>query len=630
MRLLSRISGLGRRAGTPDALDNFWYAPVGWQGSFSQTGTRVTPELAMTVSAVWFGATFLARNLGSLPCEVMQHAGPNKKQIAPAHPLFPVVNLMPNQTQDAFQWVEQGVGHLALRGNWYSKILPGLRGFADQLVPVHPDLVRVGRLPTGRLQYTIRNIQGQPPDVLTQDEMFHVRGYSTDGMTGLSMIAYGANSMGTAIAQDTYVARFFKQGASASLAIKHPGVLGEPGMKNLRSSVNTYLNGMENVGGTLILEEGATIDKIGVTPEDAQLLGMRDHSIREVARWFGLPSYLFSDLGKPPTYASSVQFAEDLVRYTFRPLARRIEMAIRTQLLLQPEQFSAEFNMAELLRGDIAARSAFYHMAILDGWMSRNEARERENMNPEDGLDDFWEPLNVRDASDPAGSAPPLPPSPALPQPAPEDDASARHGVRASVLVSEAARRVVRKEIAQVTKGAREHASDSDAWSSWLRTYYADHAAFVAETLHLPLSLAREYGARQGLLLERGGVAIMEDWDPVVTDQLATWAILGHADDRSLHTTVHESHTHLNVAAPAVSVQPAAVHVSTPVSVAAPHVTVQAAKAPSVDVHHHQPITIQPAPAAAPVKATKSVRVTKRDAAGRIVEGEITEERNGQ
>lgn len=617
MGLLARVHRARRFAGTPDAFDNFWYAPAGWASAFSQTGIRVTPELALTVSAVWFAATFMGRNIGSLPCGMLQYTGPNKKQPAPTHPLSVVLGLAPNQTQDAMQWVEQGVGHLLLRGNWYNRVLGGARGYVDQLVPLHPDLVRVGRLPTGRLQYTVRNLQGQPPDILTQDEMFHVRGYSTDGMTGLSMIAYGANSLGVAIAQDTYVGRFFKSGASASLAVKHPGNLGDGG-KNLRQSINAYLTGLENVGGILVLEEGASLDKIGVTPEDAQLLGMRDHSIREVARWAGLPSYLFSDMGKPPTYASSVQFAEDLVRYSFRPFTRRIELAIRNQLILQPEQYEASFDMAALLKGDIQARYAAYHMAILDGWQSRNEVRIQENLNPEDGLDEFWQPLNVEDTN-----APDLPPVPPAAPPEAEPDPNARHSVRATILAIEAGARIVRKEIAQVTKGAKDHARDPEGWSAWLRTYYADHAAFIAETLHVPLSETRSYVAKQGLLVERYGIGVMADWEAATPTELATLALTGHADERASHTTIHESHTHVAVAAPTVSVQPAAVSVSTPVTVGAPHVTVEAAKVtvptPKVDVHNT--ITVPPAVAA----KTRTVKVTERDAAGRMVAGEIVE-----
>lgn len=45
--------------------------------------------------------------------------------------------------------------------------------------------------------------------------------------------------------------------------------------------------------------------------------------------------------------------------------------------------------------GDTDARYNAYRTAILAGWMSRNEARERENMNPAEGLDTFLDPLNT-------------------------------------------------------------------------------------------------------------------------------------------------------------------------------------------------------------------------------------------
>ena len=525
MGFLSRVHRTRRYAGDFDD-GGFWTGstPSYMFSGFSQAGIRVTPEIAMTVSAVFFGTSFLSRIIGSLPCGMLQYTGPTSKQPAPSHPLASVLGLTPNITQDAMQWVEQGIGHLALRGNWYNKILSGPRGFVDQLIPVHPDLVRVGRLPSGRLQYRISRLGGQPADILTQDEMFHVRGYSTDGIHGLSMIAYGANSLGVAIAQDTFTGRFFKSGAAAALSASHPGVLGEEGTKNLRQSINAYLTGLENAGGILILEEGVKLDKIGISPNDANLLGMKDHSIREVARWFGLPSYLFSDMGKPPTYASSVQFAEDLVRYSFGPLTRRIEIAIRNQLILQPELFEAAFNMDELRKGDLLARYQAYHLAILDGWMSRNEARIEENLNPEPDLDEFWQPLNVQEAG--ADPIVPPPPPPQLPPADPEPEA--RHSVRATVLAFESASRVVRKEIAQVTKGAKDHAKDPAAWSAWLQQYYGtEHPAFVAETLHLPLSLTKEYCARQGLQLQNVGVTVLEDFEATCAPELATWALEG-------------------------------------------------------------------------------------------------------
>jgi len=47
----------------------------------------------------------------------------------------------------------------------------------------------------------------------------------------------------------------------------------------------------------------------------------------------------------------------------------------------------------------------YYHNGILDGWMTRNEARISESdigiiMNPLDGLDTPLMPLNMTDGSD--------------------------------------------------------------------------------------------------------------------------------------------------------------------------------------------------------------------------------------
>ncbi len=47
------------------------------------------------------------------------------------------------------------------------------------------------------------------------------------------------------------------------------------------------------------------------------------------------------------------------------------------------------------MRGNTEACFNAYRTAILSGWMSRNEARALENLNPEDGLDTFLEPLNT-------------------------------------------------------------------------------------------------------------------------------------------------------------------------------------------------------------------------------------------
>lgn len=534
------LASLHHRAESTDRgpLSDFWYAPAGWARAFETTGIRVTPELALTLSALWHGTTFFARNMGSLPCITYRNLDPDGKERAKNIPLYSLFKYTPNAEMDAFGFWELAVGHLILRGNFYARIVDGPRGMVDQLVPIHPDRVTLSRLPSGRLQYKVTSM-GQEPEYLTPEEVFHVRGFSTDGLTGLSVVSYAAQSLGTALAADTYAGKFFKSGATAALAVKHPGVLGADGLANLRESIKQYLYGAKNVGGVLVLEENASIEKIGVSPQDAQILATRAHSVKEVAHWLGLPMQIFADGGATTTYASAYQFRLDLVDFAFRPMAVRIEQAIRRQLIVRPDQYFVEFLVDAILRGDLKARSEFYHFAILDGWMTRNEVRVKENLNPDEAaLDRFLEPGNMRQAgarpsNDPRNTG------------TGDEDDDAEDGsaavvvepsllaMRANVLALEAARRVIRKEQSVVAKKAVQFAGDAHGWASWLKEFYADHAGYVAETLHVSKSIAEAYAAGQGKSLESRGLAAMEEWDAITTPRLASLALTGGANGHS-------------------------------------------------------------------------------------------------
>jgi hypothetical protein len=69
---------------------------------------------------------------------------------------------------------------------------------------------------------------------------------------------------------------------------------------------------------------------------------------------------------------------------------------METKLFFEDQQgiFDVKFILDGLLRGDTAARSQYYHNAILDGYMSLNEVRELEGLQHKEGLDDMLYPLN--------------------------------------------------------------------------------------------------------------------------------------------------------------------------------------------------------------------------------------------
>ena len=60
------------------------------------------------------------------------------------------------------------------------------------------------------------------------------------------------------------------------------------------------------------------------------------------------------------------------------------EQQIRRQLFRESDKkrYYVEFVIDGLLRGDVASRSQYYSKGRNDGWLSANDIRELENMNP--------------------------------------------------------------------------------------------------------------------------------------------------------------------------------------------------------------------------------------------------------
>jgi HK97 family phage portal protein len=133
---------------------------------------------------------------------------------------------------------------------------------------------------------------------------------------------------------------------------------------------------------------------IGVSNADAQFLETRKFSIEEIARLFRVPPHRIGHLERSTNNNIEHQGLE-FVTYTMTPWAERWEAAIEADLLPDDSDLEIEFDFNRLLRGDSKARAAYYHSGVLDGWLTRNEPRIAEGLDPIDGLDEPLRPLNM-------------------------------------------------------------------------------------------------------------------------------------------------------------------------------------------------------------------------------------------
>lgn len=516
MSLLLRLRSDRQPRSSYAPWDDFWFHGRGQSTGIS--GIAMSPEAALTVSGFWAGVTIKAQDFASCPCLLYEKLQPTGRRRAEDKPLFWLLRHQPNPYQTAFEYNEMASAHLDLRGNFYAQIVLDGRGAVQALIPRHPDRVTPELLPSGRKRFVWKP-KNAAEQIFTSDEMHHVCGFSTDGVKGLSVIEYGARSLGITLAGDRFAGQFFNQGATPSFYVKHPQVLGEPGQENLRKSIAAYTAGVQNAHGILVLEEGMDAGTLGIKPIEAQLLEARVFGIEEIARWLNMPlQKLAVNKAGAVSYASVEHFDTQYAKHTIRPRAVRFEQAIWRDLLSDREQGTiyAEYLLEAFLRGDSAARAAFYSAGIKGRWFTPNEIREKESMNPLEGGDEF--PEQVDDSR--------LEGDPRDPMGRPRGTSS-----RAHLIALEACARVVQKEQASALKAAQKHANDPAGWQAWLGDFYRAHAEFVSHVLKVPTHQARAYAEERRAELATRGVQAIDDWDRRVVPALAALAMDSHTEE---------------------------------------------------------------------------------------------------
>jgi HK97 family phage portal protein len=366
--------------------------------SVADAGVSVTPWTALNYSAVFAAVRIISEAVSSLPLHLYERLPNGGKRRASGTPLYSLVHDAPNDEMGSLQWREASMAHLLLWGNCYSEIVRDLEGNAVELWPLDPSQVKPTRTANGDLFYDVGGKVALP-----RENVLHVSGLSFDGISGISPIAQARQSIGLALAIEQFGAGFFGRGARPGGILTFPGQLSSEARANLRRSFEDLHSGSGNSHRVALLEQGLKWESIGVPPDDSQFLQSREFQVIEICRWFNLPPHKLKELAKM-NYNSLEQMNVEFLTDTLRPWLVRWEQQLNRKLLRRQdrERFFFEHAVEGILRGDLQSRYTSYSIARNWGWLSVNEIREKENLNPVDGGDTYLTPQNMAPANGPS------------------------------------------------------------------------------------------------------------------------------------------------------------------------------------------------------------------------------------
>lgn len=362
-------------------------------GPETASGAVVTPETALGVAAVYGCVRIIAGAVATMPLGLKRRVDDRTRADVDDDPLAIVLRRKPNRWMTPSSFRRMLTGHVLLRGNAYAMIVRS-RGRIVELVPMHPDRVRVDQADDLSVAYTYTRKDGRQV-VLPQSEVFHLVGLTLDGVVGVSPLRYARETIGLALQTERHGAALFKNGTALGGVLATPKKLGKEGQEFLRTSLEAY-RGAENAHKTMILEEGMEYKPLGMTSEDAQFIETRKFTRGDIAMFFGVPPHMIGDTEKSTSWGSGIeQQSLGFVAYTLQDWLTTWEETITRDLIADPEMF-ARFNPAGLIRGDIKTRYAAYAVGRQWGWLSVNDIRGLEDMNPIEGGDTYLEPLNTQ------------------------------------------------------------------------------------------------------------------------------------------------------------------------------------------------------------------------------------------
>ncbi len=362
-------------------------------GSPASSGMEVSETSALALTAVYSCVRIISESLAALPLITYRETEDGRRQ-ATDLPIYSILRDQADPNLTSFMMIETIVSHACTYGNGYAYISRNNAGQVMGLTPLDPRYIDVKMTESGRVAYEITG--GTVQGALTSEEVLHIRALGQVGLVGYSPIGLARETIGLGLAAEKYGAAYFGNSGTPSGILSVPGKMSDEAFQNLRRSWEKIHKGSGNSARVALLEAGIDFKPISITPNDAQFLETRRFQVAEIARIFRVPPSMLADLENAGSYGSIGELNRAFVVHTLTPWARRIESEIKSKLLPSAGDVYAEFSFDHLLRGDLETRFKAYQTGRQAGFLSANDIRAIENLDPLGEIGDkYLTPLNM-------------------------------------------------------------------------------------------------------------------------------------------------------------------------------------------------------------------------------------------
>jgi HK97 family phage portal protein len=382
-------------------------------GGPTTSGIPVGPDRALSNPTVAACVLILSQDVAKLSKYLVLYEGSRRGATRKEITQHPAAQLLQGNITDWMTPHEYWRFHMMnylLEGNHYDVLVRNGRGELTEIIPIPRGRVSIFQATDGELFYGVARGNTHEaaelqdfPIMIPSEYVMHDRGPTRDSIYGQSVIGWARDSIGLAIAGEDHASRTFSSGARPSGVLQHPKSLSDPARKRLKAEFDEY-RGQAGALKTLLLEEGTEFKPVTMNNHDVQFIESRKFQVEEIARLFQVPRTKLGDVENSRSN-NLEQIEQQYVTTTLVSHLDRIEWQLNLRLLSsieRPKMFF-EFDMTALVRGDLKSRYEAYAVGRQWSWLSVNDIRNKENLNPIPDGDEYLQPVNMVPLGTPPG-----------------------------------------------------------------------------------------------------------------------------------------------------------------------------------------------------------------------------------
>lgn len=340
----------------------------------------------------------LADTISKLPLKIYQDSEGVRK--ATDHYLYTLLKLRPNPYMSASDFWKCLESQRNIHGNayaWIDRIKVGRKaGQINGLYPLDSSKMQiyvddVGLLSSkNKIWYVYTDNKGQEYKIDPID-ILHFKGLTTNGIVGINPIETLKNSIENAKSAEQFLNNSFKNGMQTKGIVQYVGELNSKAEETFRTKFEQMSNGLKNANRISLLPIGYQFQPISLKMTDAQFLENTQLTVRQITAAFGIKLHQVNDLVKA-SYASTSEANREFYVDTLMAILTMYEQELTYKLFTEKEisqGYYMKFNADVILRGDIKTRYEAYRTGLQAGFITANEVRALEEMEPIEGGDDL-------------------------------------------------------------------------------------------------------------------------------------------------------------------------------------------------------------------------------------------------